>query len=1095
MSGLEGTGVAGLMNLSQYHQQSRDSRNTSPPPSSGHILTRRSSEGNVKLSLNGTTANGAISSLPPSTPPPTQAQHSISRRPSWLANISSKFSSSVHHESAPATPTTVNAATVNASALSSSSASHEKGGHQPGFLMSTLRRLSVSGSSAREALTRRNTIAHAPPSERIVLNRDKFRERCCIPELDGIKLRKVAFCVDVEVAPSQEDIEARKEARRKRREAREKEKERLKALEADEAVSEKPAGENIPAEKRDSEDNTAENKPGEEKSEGKEAAGINQGPESPAALSPPDTAPPPPATNPPKEKKSRRRIHARPTTDPLKIYSQCCQLRETHVVPHIKEQLLKAAGAAVLQELDLTGYKFNVADCVAFSDFLALVPIKQLVLEDCDLTDEMVRVILSALSAVKTPLPDGMEPARPANEKHHERGVVERLSFKNNGRIGVDGWQYISCFIHMSHSLRAIDLSKITLPRPPHGLLHSLTHSTTGGRQGHSGTVSPAGSGKERSSDPTSNTFAKALAERLVGYGLDELVMGHCCLTLEQLATIMDGVVKGGTKRLGLEGNAITDDGLAIIGRWIRGADGPGSCEGLDLSNNKIEDHIDILSASIKENSNIRALNLSNCNLTPSSLSSLLPALSQVTEFRWLDLSHNPLLFSIQPDALPLLRLFLPHLKSLRKLDLSNTSLTADHVIALCEVLPEAPALAYFAIADNHLIPSGQTDMDQEEGAALYAALIVAVEVSKTIVRVDIDEPGPAASSVVRNLSKRLLAYCLKNIEAGAAGWDFGESLGFALANSILSPTTPHPDMDDEVRKDDEERHNSALDDLDKDDLDYEYDDRGIWRDEETYVVGGTGVVKALGVCLGNKPPPAAGGVNQAVIDAATEPLARSTTASSFSGVAFDEVQSPEKAKEMSKALLARARKIKMKIQPALRKSYSGEEEEFHHRRLLFLDATLHRVIHRFEQEYPECREPSIPPLPLLAPSTSPSPSPSNFTPSFPPTLEEPLIEIARPLSRRPSEVSLHARSLQEEEARMLKMRGRVLEGNRGERSERNGQCEPRERREQSESRLSEYSQRHDDEEEDVSPSTTPPPPASPTPPPRSSSLPPGSQQ
>jgi hypothetical protein len=52
---------------------------------------------------------------------------------------------------------------------------------------------------------------------------------------------------------------------------------------------------------------------------------------------------------------------------------------------------------------------------------------------------------------------------------------------------------------------------------------------------------------------------------------------------------VMGGIVKGGTKRLGLEGNEIGDDGLAMIAKWIKGgAEGPSVCEALDLSNNSI---------------------------------------------------------------------------------------------------------------------------------------------------------------------------------------------------------------------------------------------------------------------------------------------------------------------------------------------------------------------------------------------------------------------------------------------------------------------------------------------------------------------------
>jgi hypothetical protein len=416
-----------------------------------------------------------------------------------------------------------------------------------------------------------------------VLNKDSHRERCEIPGLDGNKLRKVSFCVDVEVAPCQEDVEARKEARRKRREA--KEKERLRQLKEDGApeipncdgtgtdAGSPPIEEGRPIEKRGVEGeapNGSTASPASEK-DGKtpplESAGSTELP-GPASND---------KTSAEKPAKPRRRIHPKPTTDPLKIYTQCCQLRETRVLPEVKDQLLKENCAAILRSMDLTGYRFQQADAVTFADFLALVPIKRLILEDCDLTDEMVRMVLSALSAVKPiSVSDGSADKPKSTDEKHHRGVIERLSLKKNPKIGRDGWRYISCFVHMSHSLKAIDLSKVALPRPLPTQHHTL------------GRHNPP---KDSLTNDATAVFSRTLGERLCGHGLEELVMGHCGLSSEQLKLILMGAVAGGIKRLGLEGNAITDDGLAMVGRWMKGTDigGAGVCEALDLSHNDIQ--------------------------------------------------------------------------------------------------------------------------------------------------------------------------------------------------------------------------------------------------------------------------------------------------------------------------------------------------------------------------------------------------------------------------------------------------------------------------------------------------------------------------
>jgi len=444
-------------------------------------------------------------------------------------------------------------------------------------------------------------VPSAARCERVILNRDEHRERSEIPELDGSKLRKVSFCVDVEVAPCHEDVEARKEARRKRKEAKEKEKERLRQLRDNESPeiancdgagtdgapvanitrevekSRKAHGDDVTNGYVDpASGNRTANDTSGDRLQDRAASTAEDCPSAypePASGSATDKAP-----------KSRRRIHPKPTTDPLRIYTQCCQLRETRLLPEVQEQLVKENCPAVLRVMDLTGYKFQLTDAVTFADFLALVPIKRLILDDCDLTDEILRMVLSALSAVRpivaaiaSERSEGEGKGKPnGKEMKHHRGVIERLSLKKNPKIGREGWSHISCFVHMSHSLKALDLSRIILPRP------MPVQNATLGR------MIPS---KELPSNDSTAIFSRALAERLCGHGLDELVMGDCCLSPDQLKLVLKGVVAGGTKRLGLEGNSLTDDGLAMIGQWMKGtgASGTSVCEALDLSNNDVQ--------------------------------------------------------------------------------------------------------------------------------------------------------------------------------------------------------------------------------------------------------------------------------------------------------------------------------------------------------------------------------------------------------------------------------------------------------------------------------------------------------------------------
>ncbi|KAF8429234.1 hypothetical protein EV426DRAFT_673391 [Tirmania nivea] len=945
-----------------------------------------------------TTASASLTNGTPTpviTPP--------ARKNSWLSSISSKFASNTHNGEtpAPASPTT-----------------EAPPKQHPGFLIATLRRLSSSSVPGRGSFGKNQ--GNGGRCERVVMNKNHTRDRCQISELEGVRLKKVAFCVDVEVSvppPLPKDDEHS-----------------MKSITT--VVPEVQSAEKgVPSDARRKDSNTleeAEKTNTEEKSETKAGNANSMSKPNGAKVmesteeSGKETLPSvligdSKVTNFPAIAPNLQPIHSpidsnqvtssqqkldgtsrprrRPTTDVARIYKRCCQLRETRMLPLIAEQLASSAGKTSLDSLDLSNHQLQLCDALVLSDFLALAPVTKLDLENCGLTDEALRVILSGLLAVKQPILKSKSTHRVKKENDNKRpvsggssesyrsrasrekdalrcrGMVEWLSLRNNPKIGCDGWRYISLFLHMSRSLKALDVSMIQLPQVPKRPMPTVV-------------LHP--------SDATA-LFCKALSERLAGVGLQELAMNRCEINTEQLRGIVEAVRKGGTKRLDLEGNNITDDGLIYLAQWVK----DGSCEGLSLSSNDLQEHIDILAASLHVNSPLQALGLANCNLNAGSLSSLLPALTVLRNFRLLDLSHNPLLFSTQPDALPILRKYLPQLPMLKKLQLAHTFMTPDHAIALSEILPEIKSLAHFDALDNPMLVPGVTNQDAlgspdamnkegslEEGAALYTALLAAVKVSKTIVRMDIDDPGVGSGEVIRGLARKVVAFCLRNME-----------------NAELYNDNPGTES---------VMHNEDTDDEET------YPGYG---EKDDLVVGGTGVVKALGVCLGNKPH-----TNKAPLS----PGLDGPTVNGHLGRAYD----------MSKALLYRARKIKEWIQPALQKAARGEMDEIHYRKLLFLDDTLFRVIARFEEEYPDCRlAPSpltkVPPTttasgllsipghgkvltpqtPLLDKSTSSHLLPIDIDDNDETRIKTPSI------SRQPSNSSLHSRrALDAEEGQMHKL-------------------------------------------------------------------------
>jgi hypothetical protein len=299
----------------------------------------------------------------------------------------------------------------------------------------------------------------------------------------------------------------------------------------------------------------------------------------------------------------------------------------------------------VVPKLDLTGYWLQLPDLITLGDYLAVVPVKELIMENCGLTDEGVRVILAGLLAAKAP----DYGRRYVGTKHGDvpqGGVVERVVFKNNNKIGRDGWRYICLFINMCRSLKSMDLSKVPFPQAP---VQPASHSHIG--SGHLSRTTSASSATLE----LSCLLSKAIGERLAGREFEMLNVAECGISTEQLSDLIDGIIKSGLRRLGLAGNAITSEGMKHVARFIKG----GHCEGLDLGGNNLRDQMDVIVEALDGDSDLFALSLADCHLTPDSLWTLFPALVKLKNFRFIDLSQNRDLFETSPSALSLLRRYI----------------------------------------------------------------------------------------------------------------------------------------------------------------------------------------------------------------------------------------------------------------------------------------------------------------------------------------------------------------------------------------------------------------------------------------------------
>jgi len=431
----------------------------------------------------------------------------------------------------------------------------------------------------------------------------------------------------------------------------------------------------------------------------------------------------------------------KPTTDPVRIYRRCCQLRETPILKRITEQLMAPTVCTpfepgVVTCLDLSGSRLQLADVITLGDWLAVVPVKQLRLEDADLNDEGVRHILAGLIAAQKPQPTRRKNVAP---RHRERtrprprqeraGIIEKITFKHNPRITRLGWKHISLFIYMCRSLRAIDISMCQFP----DTLPASAHVT----QVKSPQSTPRGQGQDVDA---AETFHRCLSERLGGSKLEELILSECDLSSTQIRKILNGAIACGISRIGLAGNHLDDDGLTHVIHYLQS----GVCQGLDIGGNDLRGKLGKLAEAINTKRELPCwgLSLAGCNLNTDDLKELFPALVKLPDFRFIDLSHNRDLCTHDNGTVSLFRRYMGQFRNLKRIHLADVGMIPKQAIALADCLPDGPRLAHLNILDNpqlSALASAKDESNQEEACALYASLMAAVRVSSTLICIDID--------------------------------------------------------------------------------------------------------------------------------------------------------------------------------------------------------------------------------------------------------------------------------------------------------------------------------------------------------------------
>lgn len=393
------------------------------------------------------------------------------------------------------------------------------------------------------------------------------------------------------------------------------------------------------------------------------------------------------------------KANAMPSPPPDQIYTRCCHLREIMPIRNILRQL--QGQLAPIPRVRVANTRPTLVEIQAFSDFLTVVPVSSLILDNHILTDEMIRLILVGILRSRD---------------------IARLTFVNT-RMGPLGWQYLCSFLaNCNKSLLAINLSCTT----PSGVPHRVPSFTR--------------------EDMDWRLLSDALKEMGT---LEELDVGGTMIKIEDLKYLIEQGFKQG-RILGLANNNLGHDDVKFVADWAQKPES--QLMGINLGGNDLsrEEDWSIVQEFLR-NPRIYQLSLRNSKLSHMHASHLIQAISpsqaRKSNLRQLDLSYNPELF---PYLIDLLAAALPNFQYLSRLQMDHCNLTSDTIVTLCEAISHCHRLVYLSVLGNCKL---------NESAA--TALCVAVHLSRSIctVEADIDESNVAlrqqlATYCIQNLEK-----------------------------------------------------------------------------------------------------------------------------------------------------------------------------------------------------------------------------------------------------------------------------------------------------------------------------------------------------
>lgn len=384
---------------------------------------------------------------------------------------------------------------------------------------------------------------------------------------------------------------------------------------------------------------------------------------------------------------------------PDQVYIRCCHLREIMPIRNMLKQL--QGQVAPIPRLRIANTKPTLVEIQALSDFLAVVPVAALNIDNNILTDEMIKLLFTGISRSTD---------------------LCRLSFINT-KLNPLGWQYLCSYLgYNAKGVLALSL----------------------------GCTNPTGVPNKVSPFNRSIMDWDLFIEALGKYGsLEELDLGGTMIPTEKIKPLLFNGFQESGQILSLAYNELNHAEVKLVGDWAQLPET--HLMGINLSGNNLSRQEDrYVLQQLLTNTKLMQLSLRNANFTAidaSHISKVItPEQASMSNLRQLDLSCNPGLF---PDLAHRLFNLLPKFPNLTRLQFENCNLSSDMVISLCESLSLCHRLVFLNLQRNQ--PLTQTSI---------TALCVAVHLSRSIctVEADIDDANTA-------LRQQLARYCFQNLE------------------------------------------------------------------------------------------------------------------------------------------------------------------------------------------------------------------------------------------------------------------------------------------------------------------------------------------